>query len=278
MSGDDGTEPRSERAPGGPDRPEARAAARAILGRSRRVVVLTGAGISTDSGIPDFRGPNGLWTKDPTAERLATIEAYVEDPAVRRRAWQNRLRSPWSAEPNPGHRALVELERQGRLDTLVTQNIDGLHQAAGSDPDRVVEIHGTVRDVVCLRCGDRQPMEVVLVRVEAGDDDPHCTRRTAGEDAACGGLLKSATISFGQSLVPEDLWRAEEAARACDALLAVGTSLGVFPAAGLVPLAARTGAAVIIVNAEPTPFDPMADVVLRDPISQVLPDIVGPPD
>ena len=263
--------PGARPAPGDQDR----GGARAILARSRRVVVLTGAGISTDSGIPDFRGPNGLWTKDPGAERLATIQAYVEDPAVRRRAWQNRLRHPWVAHPNPGHRALVELERHGRLDTLVTQNIDGLHQAAGSDPDRVVEIHGTVRDVVCLDCGDRQPMALVLERVEAGDDDPHCTKLTGPGGQRCGGLLKSATISFGQSLVPEDLWRAEQAARECDALLAVGTSLGVFPAAGLVPTAARRGSAIIIVNAEPTPFDDLADVVLRDPISQVLPAIVA---
>jgi NAD-dependent deacetylase len=142
----------------------------------------------------------------------------------------------------------------------------------------VVEIHGTVRDVVCLECGDRQPMEAVLVRVAAGEDDPHCRRPGDSDGPACGGLLKSATISFGQSLVPEDLRRAEAAARACDALVAVGTSLGVFPAAGLVPLAARAGAAVIIVNAEPTPFDHLADVVLRDPISQVLPEIVEAAD
>ena len=252
---------------------EALERARAVVGRSSRVVVLTGAGISTDSGIPDFRGPNGLWTKNPEAERLATIQVYVSDPAIRRRSWQNRLAIPWAAEPNPGHRALVHLERHGRLDTLVTQNVDGLHQAAGSDPARVVEIHGTLREVACLRCGERQPAEAVLDRVRAGDEDPHCTR--PADDGPCGGILKSATISFGQSLVAEDLWRAEDAARRCDLLLAVGTSLGVFPAAGLVPTAAGAGAHVVIVNAEPTPFDDLAKVVLRGSISQVLPDIVG---
>jgi len=255
------------------DHPADLETARAALGRAERVVVLTGAGISTDSGIPDFRGPNGVWTKNPSAERLATLEAYVSDPEVRRQAWRIRLDSPtWSARPNDGHRALVALESRGTLDTLVTQNIDGLHQAAGNDPARVVEIHGTMRQTVCLRCGDRLDMGEVLDRVRAGEEDPHC--RALVDGAACGGLLKSATISFGQSLVPEDLRRAEQAARSCDLLMAVGTSLGVFPAAGLVPLAARSGAVVVIVNAEPTPFDELAEVVLRGPISQVLPEMV----
>jgi NAD-dependent deacetylase len=246
-------------------------AARRLLGRAARVVALTGAGISTDSGIPDFRGPHGVWTKDPGAERLATIDAYVGDPEVRRRAWRNRLESPnWSAQPNEGHRALVRLERQGRLDTLVTQNVDGLHHRAGNDPARLIEIHGTMREVVCLSCGDRRPMEVVLDRVRGGENDPRCT----AEGGACNGLLKSATISFGQSLVAEDLWRAESAARHCDLLLAVGTSLAVYPAAGLVPLAAQTGAPVIIVNAEPTDYDDLAAVVLRGSISDVLPALV----
>jgi NAD-dependent deacetylase len=238
------------------------------------VVVLTGAGISTDSGIPDFRGPNGVWTKDPAAERLATLDVYVADPSVRRAAWRNRMTSPtWDAEPNPGHRALVDLERHGKLHLLVTQNIDGLHHAAGNDPALVVEIHGSMRDVVCLQCGDRQPMQVVLDRVRAGEEDPSCLR------PGCDGILKSATISFGQSLVAADLERAEAAAATSDLILAVGTSLGVFPAAALVPSAWRAGAAVIIVNAEPTPFDDLATAVIRGSISDVLPSIVdGPPD
>ena len=240
--------------------------ARALLERSRRVVVLTGAGISTDSGIPDFRGPQGLWTKNPGAEKAATLQAYVADPELRRRAWRNRLTSPmWSSEPNPGHRALVDLERSGRLDTLVTQNIDGLHQKAGSDPGRVIEIHGTTLEVVCLTCGHRQPAEPVHERVRAGEDDPACT---------CGGILKPATISFGQNLVAEDLSRAEAAAASCDLLLAVGSTLAVFPAAGLVPVAVRHGAVVIIVNGDPTEMDRLADVVVHGSISECLPALV----
>ena len=231
------------------------------------VVVLTGAGISTDSGIPDFRGPQGVWTRNPGAEKLATLQNYVAEPEVRKRAWRSRLESPaWTAEPNAGHRALVTLERRGKLDTLITQNIDGLHQAAGSSPARVVEIHGTMREVVCLDCGERAPMERALARVRAGEEDPPCR--------SCGGILKSATISFGQGLVPEDLRRAERAAARCDLMLAVGTKLSVFPIAGVVPVAKRAGARVVIVNAEPTEMDELADAVLRGSISQLLPPIV----
>jgi NAD-dependent deacetylase len=243
--------------------------ARRLLSDARRVVVLTGAGISTDSGIPDFRGPQGVWTKNPGAEKTATLSYYLSDPEVRKQAWRNRLDSPaWSAQPNAGHRALVELERQGKLHTLVTQNIDELHQQAGTDPAKVVEIHGTMRHVVCMSCGERAPMERALERVRAGEDDPPC--RT------CGGILKSATISFGQNLVADDLMRAQLAAETCDLLLAVGSSLTVYPAAGMVPIAKESGAALIIVNAEPTPFDPIADAVLHGPISEVLPELVRP--
>jgi NAD-dependent deacetylase len=242
--------------------------ARELLDRARRVVVLTGAGISTDSGIQDFRGPTGLWTKNPEAEKLAQLEVYVSDPEMRRRSWQNRLTSTLlDAEPNAGHRALVDLERSGRLDTLVTQNIDGLHQKAGTSAERMVEIHGTTRDVVCLQCGDRQPSEPVHDRVRAGEEDPACL--------VCGGMLKPATISFGQSLVPEDLMRAERAAAECDLLLAVGSTLGVFPAAGLVPVAVRHGGVVVIVNGGPTEMDALADVVVFGSISECLPALVA---
>lgn len=248
--------------------------------RARRVVVLSGAGISTDSGIPDFRGPNGVWTKNPEAERASTLDVYLSEPDVRRRAWQNRLTSPiWEAKPNGGHLALVELERSGRLDTLVTQNIDGLHQAAGTDPARVIEIHGTTLEVVCMQCGDRQLAEPVHDRVRAGEDDPACLRpagKAAGRSAAlCGGILKPATISFGQSLVARDLRRAEMAAERCDLLLAVGSTLGVYPAAGLVPIARRCGAAVVIVNGGPTELDPLADVVVIGSLSEVLTDMMA---
>ncbi|HVN50826.1 MAG TPA: Sir2 family NAD-dependent protein deacetylase [Acidimicrobiales bacterium] len=246
---------------------EVRAAAE-LVSQARRVTVLTGAGISTDSGIPDFRGPNGLWTKDPRAERTSNIEYYVADPEVRRLAWQGRLR--WveqPRQPNPGHRALVALERRGTLHTLVTQNIDGLHQAAGLDPAKVVEIHGTMREVVCLDCGQRTPAEPTLERVRAGEPDPACLD--------CGGMLKSATISFGQSLVPEDLDRAFAAAASCDLLLAVGSTLSVYPVAAMVPTARQNGARLVIVNAEPTEMDDLADVVVRGSISEVLPPITG---
>jgi NAD-dependent deacetylase len=247
--------------------------ARALLARAERVLALTGAGISTDSGIPDFRGPQGLWTKDPGAERRATIDVYLREPEVRRQAWARRLQERARPVPNAGHRALLELERRGVLDTLVTQNVDGLHLEAGHDPARVVEIHGTTREVQCMSCGTRWPMEDVLARVGAGEEDPACRQPAGAGD--CGGILKSATISFGQSLVPEDLARAEEAALRCDLLLAVGTTLGVYPAAGLVPLARRAGAAVVIVNGDPTELDFMADVVVRGPIGELLPRIVA---
>ena len=234
---------------------------------ARSVVVLTGAGISTESGIPDFRGPNGVWTKDPKAEKLSNLHFYMSDPEVRVASWQARLVHPaWTAEPNAGHRALAELERKGRLEVLVTQNIDGLHQRAGSSPERVVEIHGTVREVVCMACGEQAPMERALDRVRAGEADPPCR--------SCGGILKSATISFGQPLVAEDLQRAEAAAAACDVFLAVGSSLLVQPVASLPLLAVHSGARLIVVNGEPTPCDARAAAVLREPIGDALPRLV----
>jgi NAD-dependent deacetylase len=240
--------------------------ARRLVSSSTRIVALTGAGISTESGIPDFRGPSGVWTRDPKAERMSNIHYYMSDPDVRKLSWQSRLNSPaWQAQPNDGHHALVALERAGRLQALVTQNIDGLHQRAGSSPEMVIEVHGTMREVTCMACGWRGPMQTVLDRVRNGEADPPCER--------CGGILKSATISFGQPLVPKVIERASRAAERCDLLLAVGSSLQVFPAAGLVPLAKETGAGLVIVNAEPTPFDEMADAVLRDPIGRVLPAI-----
>jgi NAD-dependent deacetylase len=238
------------------------------LAAARRITVLTGAGISTDSGIPDFRGPNGVWTRDPAAARLFDIDAYLADPEIRRRAWSSRRdHAAWTAEPNAGHRALVDLERTGRLLAIVTQNIDGLHQRAGSDPGRVVEVHGTIHQVQCLACDDRTTMRSALDRVAAGEADPACLR--------CGGILKSATISFGQSLDRATLSRALTCATESDVLVTVGTSLQVYPVAGMVELAAAAGARVIIVNAEPTPFDEVADAVLREPIGTVLPSLVG---
>ncbi len=244
------------------------ARARELIAGARSVTVLTGAGVSTDSGIPDFRGPQGVWTLNPAAERIWTFQHYRDDPEVRRAAWQERLEHPmWSATPGRAHEALVGLERSGKLTALLTQNIDELHQAAGSSPELVLELHGTNHHTVCLTCGAVRPMAEALDRVRAGEDDPGC--------ASCGGVLKATTIMFGENLDMDVLSRAREAALASDVFLAVGTSLGVHPAAGLVDIARMVDAEVIIVNAEPTPYDPVASVVLRGGISEVLPTIVG---
>ena len=243
------------------------ASIRAWVEDARRIVVLTGAGISTESGIPDFRGPQGVWTKDPEAEKLSNIHYYVSDPEVRKKSWRARLAHPaWTARPNAGHMAIVTLERRGKLHALITQNIDGLHQQAGNSPERVIEVHGTVHDVVCLSCGRKGPMQSVLDRVRSGEPDPACKD--------CGGILKSDTISFGQPLVPEVIDRAMQAAAEADLLISVGTSLQVYPIAGAVQISKQAGARVVIVNAEPTPFDGIADAVLREPIGETLPRLV----
>ena len=238
------------------------------VGDARRIVVLTGAGISTDSGIPDFRGPQGVWTKNPKAEKLSDIRYYMADPEVRRLAWQSRLdHTAWKARPNAGHLALAQLEKRGKLHALITQNIDELHQAAGNSAEKVIEVHGTMRKVVCMSCGMTAPMQKALDRVRAGEDDPPCRD--------CGGILKSATISFGQALVPEVIDGAMRAAQQAELFLSIGTSLQVYPIAGVVPLAREAGAKIVILNAEPTPFDDIADAVFRDSISQVLPALLG---
>ena len=235
---------------------------------AKRVVVLSGAGISTDSGIPDFRGPQGVWTRNPKAERLSDIRYYMSDPEVRRLSWQSRLdHTAWSAQPNAGHRALVALERRGKLHALITQNIDELHQLAGNSAERVIEVHGTMRKAVCMSCGWRGPMQETLERVRAGEEDPSCQ--------LCDGILKSATISFGQALVPEVIDRALRVAAQADLFLAVGSSLQVYPVAGAVPMAKSAGARVVILNAQQTPFDDIADSVLQGSISEVLPQICG---
>ena len=228
------------------------------------VTVLTGAGISTDSGIPDFRGPKGVWTLNPAAERLSSYDDYVRDPEVRRRAWQARKTHPaWTAEPNAGHRALVALERAGKLRGLPTQNIDGLHQRAGSSPELVIELHGTIWQVECLSCGARTAMADQLARVTDAEPDPPCE--------LCGGILKSATISFGQRLDNDVLEAAAIAAERCDLFIAVGSSLTVRPASGLCDVAVDAGAPLIVINAEETPYDDLAAEVLRGPIGEILP-------
>ncbi|WP_327185877.1 SIR2 family NAD-dependent protein deacylase [Streptomyces sp. NBC_01334] len=228
------------------------------------VAILSGAGVSTDSGIPDYRGPNGLWRKDPEAEKLVTYEYYMGDPEIRRRSWRmRRSNRALTAEPNAAHRAVVELERSGVPVRVITQNVDGLHQLAGMPVRKVLELHGSARSVVCTRCHTRGPMEDALARVEAGEEDPACL--------ACGGILKSATVMFGERLDPVVLGEAVAVTKACQVFVAVGTSLQVQPAAGLAGVAADHGARLVIVNAEPTPYDEIADDVVREPIGTALP-------
>jgi len=235
---------------------------------AQRIVVLTGAGISTESGIPDFRGPQGLWTKDPMAEKLSNIHYYMSDPEVRKASWKARLHHPaWAARPNAGHLAIAALEKRGKLHMLITQNIDELHQKAGNSPDKIVEVHGTVHKVVCMACGMIAPMQNALDRVRAGEDDPPCRD--------CGGILKSATISFGQPLVPAVIDRALRSAAEADLFLAIGTSLQVYPIANAVKIASAHGARIVILNAGETPFDDIADAVMRDPIGTALPRLIG---
>jgi NAD-dependent deacetylase len=235
---------------------------------AKRIVVLTGAGISTESGIPDFRGPQGVWTKDPLAEKLSNILYYMSDPEVRKASWKSRLEHPtWTAKPNAGHLALAALEKRGKLHALITQNIDELHQLAGNSPNKVIEVHGTMRKVVCMACGIVAPMQNALDRVRAGENDPRCHD--------CGGILKSATISFGQQLVPEVIDRALRFVAEADLFFAIGSSLQVYPIASAVEIAGAGGAGIVILNAEETPFDGMADAVIRDPIGAVLPELFG---
>lgn len=242
-------------------------AARAAIQAAGRIAVLTGAGISTDSGIPDFRGPDGVWTKDPDAERYSTIDHYLSDPELRIRAWQWRMENPaWTAQPNAGHRALVDLEASGRLELLVTQNIDGLHLRAGTDPGRLVEVHGSIRGARCVNRDWNGTTEEVFERVRAGEEDPPCPN--------CGGILKTSTVFFGEALDEDDLDRAFAAATVCDLLLCVGTTLQVYPVAGMVPLALRQGAQVVILNQGETPFDDDA-LMVRGSISDVLPRLVA---
>ncbi|OSC57370.1 NAD-dependent deacetylase, partial [Streptomyces sp. 4F] len=228
------------------------------------VAVLSGAGVSTDSGIPDYRGPAGLWRSDPEAEKLVTYEYYMGDPEIRRRSWRMRRDTGvLRAEPNAAHRAVAELERSGVPVRVITQNVDGLHQLAGLPARKVLELHGTARSYVCTDCHVRGPMEDALARIEAGEDDPPCPE--------CGGILKPATVMFGERLDPVVLGDALAIAKACQVFIAVGTSLQVQPAAGLAGVAADHGARLIVVNAEPTPYDDLADEVVREPIGTALP-------
>jgi NAD-dependent deacetylase len=236
-----------------------------LLADRQKVVVFTGAGVSTESGIPDFRSPGGLWTRyDP---RQLGFRRYLTDPDTRRLAWRLRCELfHLDARPNPAHLACVRLAEAGRLAGVVTQNIDGLHLDAGLPAELVYEVHGTGRQFVCLACGERGPMAAAVARVEAGEEDPACLR--------CGGILKAATVSFGQG-IPAEVWaRAEALTAACDAFVAVGSSLVVQPAASLPRTARRLGATLVIVNREPTPLDNLADAVVHGEAGILLPALV----
>lgn len=240
-----------------------------LLSRAERIVAFTGAGVSTESGIPDFRSPGGVWTRyDP---RKLDFANYVGDPQVRADLWAMRrefFAGSW--KPNAAHHALAALERAGRLLGVITQNIDGLHREAGSHT--IIELHGTAREVMCIGhrpvggtptgCGFRAPYTWAFERIDAGDPDPACPE--------CGGLVKSATVSFGQMLFPGVVEAAEQLVRSCDLLLTIGSSLVVYPAAGLPLVAVEHGADLVIVNNEPTPLDRYATLVVHRRAGEVL--------
>jgi NAD-dependent deacetylase len=234
------------------------------LREARRILVFSGAGISTESGIPDFRGPNGIWkTTDP---QRYTIQSYVSDRAVRVERWRARLEGRFSdAQPNAAHEAVTRLQRAGLAPVVVTQNIDGLHQRAGTV--NVIELHGTSAEAMCLGCDRRMPIEIALDRVREGDEDPHCER--------CDGLLKTATISFGQAMVAADMARAIEEARLCDVCLAIGSTLSVWPAASVPVEAVRHGGRLVIVNEGPTDLDGMASLLLAGRAGTVMTELAG---
>ncbi len=242
--------------------------AKNLIANSNRIVALTGAGISTASGIEDFRGPQGRWTKDPDAERISTLSWYLGDESVRRRAWQARAESAhWAAEPNPGHLALVDLEKSGRLAGIITQNTDGLHLIAGSTPQIVHEVHGNSRTWRCENCAATGPMIDMIERVRAGDPDPRCPK--------CGGITRATVILFEEMLDMDVLDASTKLAEQADLVLAIGTSLAVHPVAGLVPYAVGHSAKVVIVNGSETAYDYLADAIIRDPIAEVLPELVA---
>jgi len=241
-----------------------------LLANAKRIAVLTGAGISTDAGIPDFRGPNGLWTKNPDAERASTIGHYLEDEEARRASWRMRLDQRLTdAQPTAGHRALVDLEHQGRLVRVVTQNIDGLHQKAGTSPDLITEVHGSMSGIVCLKCGAPADPAEVLARVRAGDDDPRCE--------ACGGILKTTVVLFGEMLPDGAMDEAQQAVADADLFLAVGTTLAVSPVNDMAWIARDRGIPIVVVNMGETEADSFADAKVEAPISEVLGGLLSPP-
>lgn len=232
-----------------------------LLGQSERMVVFTGAGISTESGIPDYRGPNGVWRTN----RIPTAEPDAPDVTTREQRWQeHRRRYPemQAKQPNEGHLAIAALEDDGRVQAIVTQNIDGLHQKAGSSPDRVLELHGSSHRLRCTQCGREYDTGAIMERLEHGETDPRCE--------VCGGVLRTSTVLFGESLPEETLRRAAAASAEADLMLIVGSSLVVKPAAQLPLVARKRGASLVIVNREPTPLDEVANAVVRGEAGPVL--------
>lgn len=236
-------------------------AANLIL-KAKRIVVFTGAGVSTESGIADFRSPGGIWQRfDPDD---FTYHKYLLNPECRRKNWELLSMSAplLQAKPNPAHLAIAELEAMGKLECVITQNIDNLHQTAGNSPTKVIELHGTARWVRCLTCDRRYAVEEVLARLSAGETDPPC--------AACSGILKLMTISFGEPMPLRETLEAEARSRSCDLFIVVGSSLVVYPAADMPSHALRSGSKLMIVNLEPTHLDEQADVVLRGRAGEVM--------
>jgi NAD-dependent deacetylase len=245
---------------------ESLAALARLIATARRAVVFTGAGISTESGIPDFRSPGGLWTKQVPID----YDSFLASEAARVESWRRRFESEAifrAARPNRGHRAVAELVRRGKVETVITQNIDGLHQAAGIPPEQVVELHGNTTYAHCLDCAERYEIADLRAQFETDRMAPCCER--------CGGFVKTATISFGQAMPADALLRADAATRDADLFIAVGSSLVVYPAASFPETAKRIGAALAIVNRDPTHLDPLADALVRLPIGAALGRAVG---
>ncbi len=239
---------------------------RRMIEDAHRIVVFTGAGISTESGIPDFRSPGGIWTK----LRPIDFSEFLASEEARRESWRRRFATDptmRAAEPNRGHRAVATLVSRGKASAVITQNIDGLHQASGVPANRVIELHGNTTYAHCLDCALRYELEDIRVAFERTGDAPVCD--------ACGGFVKTATISFGQSMPAAAMIRAEEETLAADLFIAIGSSLVVYPAAGFPEIAARNGAQLVILNREPTGLDPLADLVLHREIGVTLGEAVG---
>jgi len=237
-----------------------------LLQQARNIVALTGAGISTESGIPDFRSPGSIWRTEPPV----SYHDFISQPESRQKYWQTRRNlssQVAAARPNAAHRALAELERRDMLLGVITQNFDGLHQDAGHQPERVIELHGTSRVAACTLCGARSSIAALQQRIDAGEVDPQCP--------SCGGYLKTATILFGQRVPEAELARAKELTAVCDLFLVVGSSLKVMPAAMLPRLALRRDVPLIIVNLQPTSLDDLADVVIHEKAGQILPSLVA---